>query len=243
MTTRFFLFVCIFLLLPFNVLHASDAMQLLRQGNSYFNEGRFAEAEKTYRQSLEHDTNNFRAWFNLANALYKQGKMDEAASILETLTHQAPNDQALANTWHNLGNTFLGSGQFAESVDAFKHALRLSPDDEDTRYNLAYAQNLLEEMPPQDQSPQGDDQGEGDDEQGDEDRSPDMSDQDESDQDESEQSSTPESEQTPQQQPDQLSPEDARRMLDALNRQEASIQENINRQEKSTQTVRTLRQW
>ncbi len=242
MTTRFFLFVCIFLLLPFNLVRASDATQLLRQGNSYFNEGHFAEAEKSYRQSLEHDTNNFRAWFNLANALYKQGKMDEAASILETLTHQAPNDQALANTWHNLGNTFLGSGQFTESVDAFKHALRLSPDDEDTRYNLAYAQKLLEEMPPQDQSSQAD-QGEGDDEQSDVEGSPDMNDHDDSDQGDSEHDKTPESEQTPRHQPDELSPEDARRILDALNRQEASIQENINRQEKSTQTVRTLRQW
>ncbi len=224
---------------------AGNDLQLLRQGNRLFEEGSYLEAEAKYREALELDETNYRAWHNLGNALYHQGRLEEAADIYNRLLGKAPSDQARAAGWHNLGNSLLGNGQVAESIEAYKQALRLRPDDEDTRYNLAYALNLLEEMPP-DASSDGADESDGDDDgdqqqqdqqqaEGDDDKEQDAKgDQDRKEQNEEDQMA---------ERPEQISLQDAERILDALRQQEQKVQEDINRESETTQPARPRRQW
>ena len=59
----------------------------------------------------------------------------------------AGNDKGrLAASYHNIGNSLLESGEFAKSIDAYKQALRNNPNDNDTRYNLVYAQQMLKQQ-------------------------------------------------------------------------------------------------
>ena len=51
--------------------------------------------------------------------------------------------------FHNLGNTFMNAKQYQPAVEAYKNALRNNPTDEETRYNLALAKEMLEKNPPQ----------------------------------------------------------------------------------------------
>ena len=48
-----------------------------------------------------------------------------------------------AKIYHNIGNTLLKDKKVKESVESYKKALRLNPNDEATKYNLSYALNLL----------------------------------------------------------------------------------------------------
>jgi len=205
-------FVMLLLLLAGNIF-ATDVRQWIREGNNLFEEGRYAEAEEKYLQSLEHDADNFKALFNLGNALYMQGRLGEAQEVFDALSFVAPSDEGKASALHNLGNAYLGAGQIPESIEAYKRALRLMPDEEDTRYNLAYALNLLDEMPPAEE-PQHDDTTPPTSE---EDISPDRI--------------------------DQLSPQDAERILEAMKQQEQKIQERINREDQTREPVRTIREW
>lgn len=50
----------------------------------------------------------------------------------------------LASVFHNLGDISMQSKEYQKSVEAFKQSLRLNPKDDETRYNLALAQKLLE---------------------------------------------------------------------------------------------------
>lgn len=228
-----------------STLAGGNDLQLLRQGNRLFEEGSYLEAEAKYRAAIELNENIYRAWHNLGNALYHQGRLEEAAEIYDRLLAKAPSEQARAAGWHNLGNSLLGNGQIAESIEAYKQALRLMPDDEDTRYNLAYALNLLEEMPP---DASGDDQDEGD---GDDDGEEQQQDQQQEDgDDESEQDSDASQDQAEQDQedqlaerPEQITPQDAERILDALRQQEQKVQEDINRESETTQPASPRRQW
>ena len=52
-------------------------------------------------------------------------------------TTKDPIEQSKA--YYNLGNSYLKSEKYQESVDAYKMALRQNPKDDDARYNLAYA--------------------------------------------------------------------------------------------------------
>ncbi len=227
-----------------NVSFASETRQLIREGNKLFEEGRYIEAEDRYRQSLEMDGHNNKALFNLGNALYRQGRLEEAKELFNMLSHDELSDPERAKVLHNLGNAFLGSGQIPESIETYKRALRLSPDDDDTRYNLAYALNLLDEMPPQEQPQDGEGEGEGEDDQ---EQQPENG-QDDDDGDGEQQSQPGDHEQEPADdtapQPiEGLSYEEAERILDALRQQEQEVQREINREDQQREPVRTEREW
>ncbi|MBK8414246.1 MAG: tetratricopeptide repeat protein [Bacteroidetes bacterium] len=59
-----------------------------------------------------------------------------------------------ASSYHNLGNSMVKAQKYAESIDAYKKALKLNPADNDTRYNLAYAQAMLRKQQEQQQQDQ-----------------------------------------------------------------------------------------
>lgn len=218
---KYLLLTVLLFLTPY--VFADDGRKLIRQGNRLFEEGSYTEAEGKYRDAIENDGESFVALYNLANSLYKQGRLEEAGEIFNTLRHMAPGDEELTSVLHNIGNSYLGRGMIQESIDAYKEALRISPGEEDTRYNLAYAQNLLEEHPPQDEPDSSDGENGEDEDQLD---SPDTG---------GDQQSPP--------QDDQLTQEDAERILEALRQQEQEIQQNIIRGEEDTGRVITGREW
>ncbi|HAV54019.1 MAG TPA: hypothetical protein DCX41_03680, partial [Aequorivita sp.] len=46
------------------------------------------------------------------------------------------------------GNTYMNEKKYTEAVEAYKNALRNNPNDDETRYNLALAKDMLEKNPP-----------------------------------------------------------------------------------------------
>jgi Ca-activated chloride channel homolog len=146
--TRLVIFIFLMAGCSAAIAQSGQDRSMVRQGNRHYNEGNYAEAELDYRRALEADPENARALFNLGNALYRQGRYDEAASLFDALTRLAPSDINLASAYHNLGNSHLGAQRYGEGIEAYKNALRISPSDDDTRYNLEYAMKHLQEPPP-----------------------------------------------------------------------------------------------
>ncbi len=62
----------------------------------------------------------------------------------------AKNDSEKAKLYYNIGNSLLKSQKIKESVGAYKESLKLNPTDEQAKYNLSYALNMLKN-PNQDQ--------------------------------------------------------------------------------------------
>ena len=203
----------------------------VRRGNREYKAENFSEAEMNYRKALEEDPQSLKALYNLANALYKQGRYEEAANILDGISSLNISENRRADAYHNLGNARLGNQQIEEGIEAYKNSLRLRPDDSDTRHNLAMAMKLLQEQEQQHQQDQ-----DGDDDQQQDQQQP----QDGNDEQQDEQQ---QQQQQPQPRPDQISPEDAQRILDALNQQEQEIQEKIEREERQRRPERPLREW
>ena len=205
---------------------------ILREGNKYYEEGDYQAAELNYRRVLEQNPQNTKALYNLSNALYRQGRYDEASNILEALANMNVSKQEKADILHNLGNAKIGEQQIKEGIEAYKNSLRIRPDDMDTKHNLSYAMRLLQEQEQQQQ-----DQNQDEDEQ-DQD-----SEQDDQPQDSPEDQQPEDEQQEQQPRPDQISPQDAERILDALNQQEQKVQENIDREEKQRVPVGVEKEW
>jgi len=65
---------------------------LFDQGNSSYQEGDFAAAEKYYRQVLQSGFENGSLYFNLGNACFKQKKLGEAIYYWEKARRKMPRD-------------------------------------------------------------------------------------------------------------------------------------------------------
>ncbi len=224
------LFLLSFFLFSVNTL-SQNVNPDLRKGNREYKNENYSDAEMNYRKALEEDPGNIKALYNLANSLYKQGRYDEASNILEGIVQSDISDNRRADVYHNLGNALLGNQQISEGIDAYKNSLRIRPDDNDTRFNLATAMKMLQEQEQQQQQQDQDGEDDQDDQQDDQEQPQEGED------------DQQEQQEQPQPRPDQISPEDAQRILDALNQQEQEIQEKIEREEKQAIPQRPVREW
>ncbi len=122
--------------------------KIVRKGNGYYEDGKYKDAEISYRKALEKEPRSLKSSYNLANSLYKQDSYEEAAnSYLNAINKLGPNqEKQKAASFHNLGNTLVKEEKYQEAIDAYKQALRINPSDEDTRYNLVYAMNKLQQQ-------------------------------------------------------------------------------------------------
>jgi len=148
-------YILIIFLLPAFVALAQKERKFVREGNKWFETGlkdtakldtvSFGKAEVAYRRALELKPEDHQWQFNLADALYKQKKADESAKEFGDIAEKAslPIDKSMA--FHNMGNSYLVQKKLDESIATYKKALRLTPNDPETKYNLAYAMKMKKE--------------------------------------------------------------------------------------------------
>lgn len=126
---------------------AHPERRFIRSGNKGYERQDYTAAEERYRTALEREPNSYEAAFNLSDALYRQQKYDEAAQMLGKLSERGDLTAAQrAKVMHNLGNVRLAQQQLQEAADCYKESLRARPDDLETKYNLAYVQQLLKDQ-------------------------------------------------------------------------------------------------
>jgi len=226
---------------------AQGERKYIRQGNKEYNGGEFNESEIQYRKALDKDINSFEGNFNLGDALYKQEKYEDAARKFSNIADPEMDQEELSRIYHNIGNSLLKDNKLQESIEAYKQALRNNPDDPDTKHNLAWAMNMLQQQQQQQQQQQdqdNQDQDQQDQEQQNSEENQDQQeqqDQEQQQQDQEEQQGEPEEQE--EQPRDQISEEDARRMLEALQQDEQQLQEKLKKQKAKAQRIAVLKDW
>lgn len=223
------LFIASFLLLSCAASFAQKAERSnVRAGNKEYAKEKFTEAEISYRKSLDVNPNSKEGVFNLGNALFKQQKYKEALQQYEIA---ASNDQLkAASAMHNMGNVFLTEKDYAKAVDMYKRSLIMNPKDNETRYNLAYAQKKLKEQQQQQQNQdqKGDDQDQKDKEQQEKEKEKQQQEQQKQDnQDQNKDQDKDKEQQQQQPKPDQMTQENAQQILDAFLQDEKQTQEKM----------------
>jgi Ca-activated chloride channel family protein len=119
-------------------LYSQNNHKELRTGDRYYRQKETVAAEEAYRKALEKNASP-KAWYNLGNAVYNQGRFEESANnYQQSLNKMLPPDQK-ANAYYNLGNALYQKGNFKGSIDAYKQALRIKPGDPESQHNLTVA--------------------------------------------------------------------------------------------------------
>ncbi|MDB9873692.1 aerotolerance regulator BatC [Flavobacteriaceae bacterium] len=247
----------------------SESNDYVFEGNSIVEEN-FIEAEKKYRLAVSTKENNATGSFNLGNAYYNSELYDEALLRHLEAVENSSSKPEKHKAYHNIGNILMQKKQCKEAVSAFKNALRNNPSDDESRYNLALAQECAKE--------QGDGDGEGDDEDKDKDQDENKDEKDDSDEkkdkdeknkdkgdededknegdDKEDEDGKPKDDQgdqknkdpkddkgQPQQQPGKLSPQQVKNLLEAMNNEEKKVQEKMNASKTKGVKVKTEKDW
>ena len=233
------------------------------EGNSLVNEN-FIEAEKKYRLGVSAKQNNAAGSYNLGNAYYKSELYDEA--MLRHL--EAINNSGLKlekhKAYHNIGNTLMRQKRCKEAVSAYKNALRNSPSDDESRYNLALAQECAKEQGDgkgedkdkdenkddkensdenkdneeknKDKGGEDEEKKEGDDKEG-EDGKPKDDNGNQNDKDPNKDKGQPKP------QPGKMSPQQVKNLLEAMNNEEKKVQEKMNASKTKGVKIQTEKDW
>jgi outer membrane protein assembly factor BamD (BamD/ComL family) len=132
------------------------------KGNNAYENEAYDDALIYYQKAIDDSPLNFKVNFNLGNTNVRLKDFEQAIEIYNQIVELAPTNLDQAWVYHNLGNAYFFNQKLEDAIEAYKSALRLNPTDEETRYNLAYAQFLKKEQdkknPPdqQDQKDQND---------------------------------------------------------------------------------------
>ena len=149
---KYSLLLLLLMLLPLSVSAQKDVRKSIRKGNKEYSQQKFPEATILYEKALSENASSKEATFNLANTLYKQKEWDKS---IEQYNHfislEKENPAEASAGWHNIGNALLQKKDLQKSMEAYKMALRLNPQDEETRYNLAVVQKMIQDQEQQDQ--------------------------------------------------------------------------------------------
>ncbi len=248
------------------VASAQNERKFVRKGNDLFMEAvkdttkldttKFSEAETEYRKALNKKPADVKWNYNLADALYKQMRFDEAAGKFSELSEKMDDPVEKARALHNLGNSQLMQKKIDESIESYKKALRKNPDDMETKYNLAYAQ-MLKKQQQQQQQQQKQNQQQNKDQDKNKDQNKDQQQdqqnkQDQNKQDQQQQKNNQNQDQNKDQQQQQqqqqpqnkISKQDAEQLLQALQNDERDIQEKV-KKEKAARARRskTEKEW
>ena len=225
---------------------SQNKKSFLRNGNDLYSDSSYNDAEIQYRKSLEKDQDYFNASFNLADAIYKQERFQEASALFDALKDNAPNADDLAKVYHNLGNSLVKEQKLEEAIDAYKSALRIKPEDENTRHNLALSKQKKQEQ--QEQQEQQDNQDDKKQENQDDKKQKNQDDKKQQNQEEKQQKQPQEKKEEkqqkqPQEKKEEMSKEDAEKMLEAIQQQEKELQEELQKKQVKGKRVNVLKDW
>jgi len=244
--------IIILLILNGSVLFAQDAKTYIYKGNQLYDQKNFKEAEADYQKAIQKKKMPLESNFNMGDAMYKQKQFDNAAKNFTNIASSTNDPQIKAGAYHNLGNSLLETKKYDESIEAYKKALLNNPKDDATRYNLAYAQEMLKKQKNQNKNNQNNqnnqynqnNQNKNKNDKGNPDKkNPDQNKQNQN-QDPSKQDPNKQDQQKQQQQPkDGISKDDAQRMLNALNNQEQGTQDKLKNKKLKGTGTRVLKDW
>lgn len=145
-------------ILPTPVL-AKDAVDRgkVRSANKLYKKGEFKDAHRLYREALGDSarvTDAPGVFYNDGNALYMQNQYDRALESYQN--SYSPDSVLTGNMLYNRGNALLKSGKFDEAIESYVQSLQYLPDDEDARHNLELALAAKQQQQQQQQQQQGD---------------------------------------------------------------------------------------
>ncbi|MCH9029718.1 MAG: tetratricopeptide repeat protein [Bacteroidetes bacterium] len=204
-------------------IFAQSLRGLVNDGVENYDKGNFSDAEVNFKKGVEKAPDNFQAKFNLGDAYFKQKRYDEAVKSYQSALPLARSNNEKAQVYYNVGNSLLKAQKIKESIEEYKKSLKLNPNDQEAKYNLSYALEMLKNQDQQEK-----DKDEKEDKKEDQQKEQEQEKKDQQ-KDEQNKQDQPKDNDKQKQQPQQqkISKEEAERILEALKENEKDLQKEL----------------
>ena len=140
-----------FMLFPTLAAYSQDENELVLKGNNAYKQKQYSKAADYYEKAAKLEGSTTTPVYNLGNALYKNGKKDEALQVYDNVLKRSKLQLEHSAVLYNKGVVYQNSDKLDECIDAYKKALIINPGDEDARQNL---QKALRQKKPREQQEQ-----------------------------------------------------------------------------------------
>ena len=241
------------------------ARKMVRSGNELYEKQQFTDASVAYKKALANSSSYDKASYNLGNALYQDQNFKEAIPQYELTAKTAEDKYTKAEAYHNMGNAFMETKNYQGAVDAYKNSLRNNPNDDETRYNLAVAQKLLDKQnqdnkdknkddkndkneDKKDKDDKNKDQDKKDGEDKDKDKKDDKDkdgkgDEDKKDNQDPNKNDNKDQKENPKPQQGKMSPQQIKQLLESLNNEEKKTQKKMNAKKAKGKKIKQEKDW
>jgi tetratricopeptide (TPR) repeat protein len=144
------------------LLFASNTLFADTSGEDLYLRGSYLDAETYFREMDMNNPKDFRWRYNCGCAAFKSDQLDESFSRFNSVIKRTKDPEILFRASYNAGNVLFKKGDFASAAQFYIQALKIKPEDEDTRYNLALALAKKKAADQQDNQKQCDNPKQGD---------------------------------------------------------------------------------
>ena len=229
------IFIAIITALIVNTTIAQSAHKHKRSGDLMYDQGEYEVAEEEYRRANSEEA-SATATYNLGNSIFQQERYDEAIRQYEQAAALSDDPQLKSNAYYNLGNTYMQAQKFDKSVESYIKALKVDPDDLETKKNLTLALQQLQQQQQQQQQQQEQESKEQEDNE------------EEQEQQEQEQQEKQEGDKEEEQEPqpseesqDELTKEEAEELLRIIEAEDQKVQEKLRKA--NAKPLKTKKDW
>lgn len=218
-------YILVIMLAVCATVSAQNDRQLIREGNRLYRQKQYSQAEVLYRKALAQKADNPQAVYNLGCALMMQQKDSAAIVQYQNATKLEKNKLRQSKSWHNMGVLCQNHRMYGDAIKAYEQSLRLNPNDDETRYNLALCKQLNKNNPQQDKNQQDKKNEEQQDDKG------------------QQQKKDKKDQQKEEQPKEQMSKENAERLLDAAVQNEKATQQRLKKAMQQPRKKQLQKNW
>jgi tetratricopeptide (TPR) repeat protein len=213
----------------------------IRKGNKEFKKANFSNAQVKYTGALEKNPLSFGANYNLGNTAFVQKNYEEATKHFAEISQLNENASNLALANFNLGNSYMAQQKYQEAVQAYKTALKHNPDDYEAKYNLSYAQKKLKESQQNQQNQNKENQQDENKNENQQNKENNEEQNQEKQENQNQQNNENQNQNQPQKQ--KISPQDAQRLLKAIDEADKKVQQKLAKEKAKASKTKLEKDW
>ncbi|MDI6697363.1 MAG: tetratricopeptide repeat protein [Candidatus Saccharicenans sp.] len=124
-----------------SIIQDQASLELLDQGNAFFNDGKYDTALAMFEQFYEKNPSAYQILLNIGDCYRKKGEMDKALEYYNQVIEKARGDMAMgvnmtAKALAAIGLVYLEQDNLEEATKYFKQSVDTAPQDEVVAFNV-----------------------------------------------------------------------------------------------------------